>query len=104
MNNLKEKIVNISSLIEKQLPNFVSEDNPKFISFLNSYYESQEVKYGSLDLVSNLIDYYNIGYYNVNTLIEHTTLTSNITDISTTISVSKAVALRYQWPNQYKYM
>lgn len=88
MNSLKEKIVNISSLIEKQLPSFVAEENPKFISFLSSYYESQEVKFGSLDLVSNLIDYYNIGYYNVNTLIEYTTLTSNISDVSTTLSVS----------------
>lgn len=87
MNNLKEKIVNISSLIEKQLPNFVSEDNPKFISFLNSYYESQETKYNSLDLVKNLIEYYNIGSYSIHSLTQHTNLQSAITNSSTTITV-----------------
>ena len=50
MNSLKEKIVDISTLIERQLPSFVSEQNPKFISFLSSYYESQETKYGYLDI------------------------------------------------------
>lgn len=87
MNNLKEKIINISSLIEKQLPNFVSESNPKFISFLNSYYESQETKYSSLDLVNNLIDYYNIGSYTINSLVQHTNLQSSITNNSNTITV-----------------
>lgn len=87
MNSLKEKIINISSLIEKQLPNFVSEDNPKFISFLNSYYESQETKYNSLDLVNNLIEYYNIGSYTINSLVQHTNLQSSITETSDTITV-----------------
>lgn len=87
MNNLKEKIINISSLIEKQLPNFVSEDNPKFISFLNSYYESQETKYNSLDLVNNLIEYYNIGSYTISSLVENTKLQSSVTNNSNTITV-----------------
>jgi hypothetical protein len=87
MNSLKEKIVNISSLIEKQLPNFVSQDNPKFISFLNSYYESQETKYNSLDLVTNLINYYNIGSYTLASLTQYTNLQSHLTDSSDIITV-----------------
>jgi len=87
MNSLKEKIVNISSLIEKQLPNFVAEDNPKFISFLNSYYESQETKYNSLDLVTNLINYYNIGSYTPASLTQYTNLQSHLTDSSDSITV-----------------
>lgn len=87
MTTLEEKIIDTSVLIEKQLPSFVRESNPKFVSFLASYYESQEVKYNSLDIVENLIDYYNIGKYTPTQLIEYTTLTSNVTDNATTISV-----------------
>jgi len=63
MTTLDEKIIDTSVLIEKQLPSFVRESSPKFVSFLTSYYESQEVKYNSLDIVENLINYYNkIGF------------------------------------------
>ena len=88
MNNLEEKIVNISTLIENQFPSFVSETNRKFISFLSSYYESQETKYQPLDLVTNLLDYYNIGYFTSGQLIDSTKLTSSINSSVTTISVS----------------
>jgi hypothetical protein len=91
MNSLKEKIVDISTLIEKQLPSFVAENNPKFISFLSSYYESQEIKYGYLDVIKNFIEYYNIGYYSPSKLTELTTLISNISDSSTTLTVSSTV-------------
>jgi hypothetical protein len=87
MTSIKEKVANISSLIEKQLPDFVVEDNPKFISFLSSYYESQEIKYNSLDLISNLIDYYNIGSYSINDLTQYTNLQSEIANTSDTITV-----------------
>ncbi len=87
MTSTKEKIVNISSLIEQQLPDFVSESNPKFVSFLSSYYESQEIKYNSLDLITNLIDYYNIGSYSVSSLTQYTNLQSAITSTSGTITV-----------------
>jgi hypothetical protein len=88
MNNLEEKIVNISTLIENQFPSFVSETNRKFISFLSSYYESQETKYQPLDLVTNLLDYYNIGYFTSGQLIESTKLISNINSNINTIGVS----------------
>jgi hypothetical protein len=87
MSTLEEKIIDTSVLIEKQLPSFVRESSPKFVSFLTSYYESQEVKYNSLDIVENLIEYYNIGYYSPNKLKEYSTTTSNVSVNSTTISV-----------------
>jgi hypothetical protein len=91
MNSLKEKIVDISTLIERQLPSFVAESNPKFVSFLSSYYESQESRYGYLDVVKNFIEYYNIGYYHPNRLIESTLLSTSINASSTTISVDSTI-------------
>ena len=87
MNSIKEKITDISTLIGQQLPSFVTEQNPKFVSFLSAYYESQETKYGNLDIVRNFIEYYNIGHYSPNKLIEYTTLTNTISDSVTTITV-----------------
>jgi hypothetical protein len=87
MITLEDKIVDTSVLIEKQLPSFVRESNPKFVSFLTSYYESQEVKYNSLDIAENLIEYYNIGHYNPKKLTEYTTLTSSVSNSATTITV-----------------
>ena len=87
MTNLDEKIIDTSVLIEKQLPSFVRESNPKFISFLSSYYESQEVKYNSLDIVENLIEYYNIGHYTPSTLKEYTNITSAVSATDANITV-----------------
>ena len=91
MNSLKEKIVDISTLIENQLPSFVIENNPKFVSFLSSYYESQESRYGYLDIVKNFIEYYNIGYYHPNKLIESTLLSTAISASDTTIFVDSTI-------------
>jgi hypothetical protein len=91
MTTLDQKIVDTSVLIEKQLPSFVRESNQKFISFLTSYYESQEVKYNSLDIVENLIDYYNIGYYTPSKLVEYTTVMSLVSADATTITVLSTI-------------
>ncbi len=87
MNHLEEKIVNLSTLIESQFPSFVREASPKFISFLSSYYESQEVKYQPLDIIKNILDYYNVSYFSKIELTENTKLTSNINNSVTTITV-----------------
>lgn len=84
MRYLEEKTSNISTLIENQFPDFVQQNNPKFIEFLSSYYQTFENKYQPLDIASNLIDYYNVGYYTPNQLVE-STITSDLvysTDIT----------------------
>lgn len=89
MKYLEERTSNVSILVENQFPSFVRENNSKFIEFISSYYESQENKYNSLDIASNLIDYYNIGYYRKDKLVKYVKLneTSNISKTSTTINV-----------------
>jgi hypothetical protein len=88
MRYLAEKSSNISTLIENQFPQFVQENNQKFLKFLTSYYESLETKYQPLDIASNLIEYYNIGYYTPNQLVKSTVLTSNLLKSNSTITVS----------------
>ena len=76
MKYLEEKTSNVSILVENQFPDFVKETNGKFLNFVSKYYESQESKYQPLDVVSNLVDYYNIGYYRYDKLIKSTKLSS----------------------------
>ena len=84
---LEEKTSVLSKLIENQFPSYVQENNEKFLKFLSSYYESQETKYQPLDIVSNLVDYYNIAYFRKNQLVESTKLVSNTLATSTTLTV-----------------
>lgn len=91
MRYLEEKRSTVSTLIENQFPDFVQQNNPNFIEFLSSYYETFENKYQPLDIASNLIDYYNIGYYTPNQLIESTVTSSILYSTDTTIGVESTV-------------
>jgi len=93
MKYLEEKTSNVSILIENQFPDFVQGTNDKFLNFVSSYYESQERKYQPLDIALNLVDYYNIGYYRPNRLVESTVLveSSNLSSTATTINVESTL-------------
>lgn len=43
-----------SILVEKQLPSFISEENTKFVKFLESYYKFMEVPYGQTSDSTNV--------------------------------------------------
>ena len=87
MNYDKNKISLTSNAVEYQFPSFVREDNLLFVSFLKNYYKSLESKFQPLDLVDNLINYYNIEYFTPNNLIFSTKLTANIDVNNTNINV-----------------
>ena len=84
---LEEKTSKVSKLIENQFPVYVQQNTPKFLKFITAYYESQEGQYQPYDIASNLVEYYNIGYYRPNRLTENTILTGNVLIPETTISV-----------------
>jgi len=88
MNYTKDKISLLSNAVEYQFPSFIREDNLLFVSFLKNYYKSLESKFQPLDLVDNLIEYYNIEYFTTKNLVSSTTLTSTIGADDTTINVS----------------
>jgi len=88
MKFLVDKTVDLSNLIENQFPQFVREDSSTFIEFIKSYYQSQELKNQPLDIAENLIEYYNVSHFRKSELIENTTLSVNITETDTTITVA----------------
>ncbi|MCJ7650578.1 MAG: hypothetical protein MUP85_18360, partial [Candidatus Lokiarchaeota archaeon] len=55
--------VKIESILESQIPGFLSSDSPLFKEFLTQYYISQTHSTGTLDFANNLTDYKNISTY-----------------------------------------
>ena len=84
------KTKRISTLIETQLPAFITDEYELFSKFVQKYYEAQEVQGGTLDVISNLQKYADIDYYEKNILTQHDILASSISDSDTTITVTDA--------------
>ena len=84
------KTKRISTLIETQLPEFISSEYELFSKFVQKYYEAQEVQGGTLDIISNIQKYADIDYYEKGLLKQNDTLAATITDSDTTITVDDA--------------
>jgi hypothetical protein len=79
---------NISNLIENQLPEFISSEYPKFVKFLQKYYEQLENSGQPLDIIQNLSKYHDIDTYENSLLSEKTILTQTVDATDTTIYVN----------------
>ena len=77
----------ISTLVDKQLPDFISAEYPKFSAFLQKYYEQLELQGQPLDIIQNLTKYADIDFYEKQLLSEYTVSTSNISTTATQIFV-----------------
>ena len=86
------KTKRISTLIETQLPEFISTEYELFTKFIEKYYEHQEVQGGTLDVISNLQKYADIDYYEQNLLRQFDTLDVSITTTSDTIVLQDATS------------
>ena len=84
------KTKRISTLIETQLPSFITDEYELFSKFVQKYYEAQEVQGGTLDVISNLQKYADIDFYEKNILKQHDSLAGSITASDTTITVTDA--------------
>jgi len=84
------KTKRISTLIESQLPEFITNEYELFGKFVEKYYESQEVQGGTLDVISNIQKYADIDFYEKNLLKQNDTLVSNISQSDSTIVVEDA--------------
>ena len=62
------KTKRISTLIETQLPAFITDEYELFSKFVQKYYEAQEVQGGTLDVINNIQKYADIDYYEQNIL------------------------------------
>lgn len=86
--NQDTKLVNISDIVQNQIPEFIIEDNPNFVEFLEQYYISQEFQGGVVDLAENLSQYKNFSALDSQNLIPYTELTSNVEIFDDVISVT----------------
>lgn len=84
------KTKRISTLIESQLPEFISNEYELFGKFISKYYESQEVQGGTLDIISNIQKYLDIDYYEQSLLKQNTILSSSIDSDDSTIVLQDA--------------
>ena len=84
------KTKRISTLVESQLPDFISSEYELFSRFVEKYYEAQEVQGGPLDVLSNIQKYADIDYYEKSILKQSDTLSSNISSTDTTINLVDA--------------
>jgi hypothetical protein len=91
------KRVKIGSIIESQIPEFLSVESPLLVEFLQQYYKSLEHQSGSIDIISNIVKYKNTKKFNNIDLIEETTLTSDILSFDQTITVTSTKG----WPDSY---
>ena len=91
------KRVKIGSIIESQIPEFLSVESPLLVEFLEQYYKSLEHQSGSIDIISNIVKYKNTKKFNNIDLIEETTLTSDTLSFDQTINVTSTKG----WPDSY---
>jgi hypothetical protein len=84
------KTKRISTLIESQLPEFISTEYELFSKFVQKYYEAQEVQGGTLDIINNIQKYADIDYYEKNLLKQNDILSATVSATDTTITVNDA--------------
>jgi hypothetical protein len=82
----------ISTLIETQLPEFISSDYENFSKIIEKYYEQLELRGQPLDVIQNITKYRDIDFYEKNLLKENTKLASNVSTSDTTIVVEDATS------------
>jgi hypothetical protein len=92
---MTETRIKISSIVENQLPQYVSEEFPLVSDFLKQYYISLENQGGTSDILQNIDQYIKVD--SLTNLIESTTLESNVTFFDSTITVSSTVG----FPDSY---
>ena len=84
------KTKRISTLIESQLPEFITTEYELFSKFVQKYYEAQEVQGGTLDIINNIQKYADIDYYEKNLLKQNDILSAAISPTDTDITLSDA--------------
>ena len=91
------KRVKIDSILESQIPEFLSQEAPLFVEFLKQYYKSLEHQSGVIDLAVNINKYKNIDKFNSNDLVQSTTLTKDVLAFDAEIFVTSTLG----WPDSY---
>jgi hypothetical protein len=83
-----ETRIKITDIVESQLPEFITSENPKTTEFLKQYYIGQEYQGGPIDIVDNLDQYLKLDNLTPEVIVGNTSLAENISSSATTINVS----------------
>ena len=90
--------VKISQVIRNQVPDFIAEENPLFVEFIQQYYRSQDSQATPADISENIDTYLKLeNFQEVNYLTTSTKLTADIEFYDETINVDSTDS----WPDQY---
>jgi hypothetical protein len=92
-----ESKIKIQDIVFNQLPEFVLDESPKTIDFLEQYYISQEYQGGPVDISDNLDQYLRVDNLVPEVIVDNVTLISSVISTDTTINVSSTKG----FPNQY---
>jgi hypothetical protein len=82
----------ISTLIEQQLPGFISSEYVNFSKLVEKYYGQLEISGQPLDIINNITKYRDIDFYEENLLKQSTVLVNNISNSNTSIVVEDATS------------
>jgi len=80
----------ISTLIESQLPEFISSDYENFSKVVEKYYEQLELRGQPLDVIQNITKYRDIDFYEKSLLSQGTELSVAVSASDTTIELIDA--------------
>ncbi len=92
-----ENKIKIQELVQNQVPEFILDENPKFVEFLKQYYISQEYQSSSVNILDNIDEYLKLDNLTPDIIDGKTILSENITSNSTTIKVESTKG----FPNSY---
>jgi hypothetical protein len=79
--------LNISDLIEQQLPDFISEEFSVFVKFFSEYYKSLEIKGSTLDISNNILQYLDLDSLTKSNLVKSAVLDIDINSTTSSIKL-----------------
>ena len=83
-----ESRIKIQDIVSNQVPSFISDENPKFIDFLKTYYISQEYQGGPTNLSDNLDQYLKLDNLVPEVIVDNSTTVGITTVGDKTINVT----------------
>ena len=96
MSNI-DKRIQVNTIIENQLPDFVVSDFPNATEFFKQYYISQEFQGGASDLITNLDQYLKSDNLVPEVVVGVSSISSSISSSDTTITVASTKG----YPSEY---
>ena len=82
-----DKRIQVNTIIENQLPEYVVSDFPNAAEFLKQYYISQEFQGGASDIINNFDQYLKVDNLVPEVVVGLTSITADVSSSDTTITV-----------------